>query len=1798
MGARPSTPRRSLVTVLALVGASFGALLVATPRASAITYVSGPLSADATWGTTETQYVLYDHVTVLPGVTLNIVQGTTVRMDPGVALFVEGRLIAQGFPGNEVAFRANNSMNLIPPQGIQFNASSTGSVDRALFLDRFERPVTAIDSSPWIGSNYVESAVYGFYLVRSNYWVWGNVIDRAVVGIFASQSNANIQFNLVNGTGTGIEVADGGAPTVLDNTITNTSGPLAIGIHVTSGADADLWRNAVYGVQGMRGGNGVALGQPGEDGGLAVGIVVDSAATATIRENAVGAVYGGRGGDGAPLLGGTGGRGGHGGPAGGIVAGGVGVLDADDNVVGTIVGGRGGQGGGGGGTATGGDGGNGGVAAGLEVLGASGPASYYTNTIDGIAGGAGGNGGDGTLPDGNGGKGGEAYGILTIAATDGDASANSVQNIMGGPGGNSTTGAGNAAGAAGGPATGIAVTLAAGASILHSNGVVTVAGGEGGRGGLGGDGGSATGISMIAAPDGNFNATSATSNWVQDVAGGGGGPGARQGGDAGSASGIATGLVTPFLGGNTVWNLLGGAGGDALDGTEGGRGGDASGVFAFVVSNGWSAADTVFDVTRGLPGTGPPVQPSYGSGHVVVGDPMYTASHTIENGTIFAIGDRDLWVSSYAEGVTINTAFDAGSIMVEPAGNLTVKNYLGVELYWPDGSTPVAGANMLVEEDGTPVYDFPSATGQDYWLLVTDRVYPESVVAQDVQNDVTVTYLAYNFLNSPRTVDMAASNTQTFVMIDEEAPVSTASALPMYTLVSAFPVYYNASDGSGTGLQDITLYYRKDGAGWTPFATQPAAPSGWFDFVTVGDGTYEFATIATDWASNVEPGPNANETWTVVDTVRPDSSVAALPAWTTIASFSVSWGPEPGVTDIATYTVQYDGGAGWTDWLGGTILTTAVFTSFGDGLYQFRSVATDAAGNVELVTGNDTWTYVDTQLPVSAVAPLPPFTATLTFTVSWGPEPGTMDVVSYRIEANDDGGGWSPWIASTPSTSASFTGLEGHTYEFRSIATDVAGNVEPTPVGNDTWTHVDTILPGSRVDALAPWQTSLAFPVTWGPDPGITDIARYTVQYNRGFGWTNWLVDTTQTGATFTATTNALYQFRSIATDTSGNVEVVAGNDTWTYVDTVKPWTFVEELAPWQTTLTFPVSWAPEADDVASYRIQVRDDGAPWADWIPFTTARSADFTGLDDHTYEFRSIGTDYAGNVQVPNPGNDTWTRIDATPPDSAVLSLPTWETTLTFGLSWGPVAPTADIVTYTLESSDAGGPWTPVPGYVDTTLTSGSFTGLDGRSYGFRTIARDRAGNAEVAPSGNDTWTTVDGSPPATVSSLAGTMGSAQWYVTAVTVSLSATDATSGVASIMVRVDNGSWQAYGATVVVTGDGNHVVAFHATDAAGVTETAKVVGFRIDTTPPATAADLTGTLGDNGWHISSVAVSLTSTDPASGVASVAYRLDGGAWSTYATPLSVTADGDHAVEFYGTDAAGLAETAKTVAFRIDATDPLVVTTAPRGAGTNTTPVITVTFSEGMNRASVEGAFTISPDINGAFAWSADNRTVTFVADRELQAGTTYFVAIGTSAKDGAGNILPQTVTFSFETASPVPTVTGSGDWLWIIAVIAAALGGVAFVALRRLGARAKPAVPAAAEKEGQATIDDVFLLYRDGILIKHETRRLKPDIDTDILSGMLTAVQSFVKDSFRSEDGELDEMTFGEMHILIGRGKWVILAAMVQGDGTVAMRAQIERCIAEMEAQRPQELESWDGNMTIAKVLSPFIKKLIRGEYA
>ncbi|MDI6708583.1 MAG: CARDB domain-containing protein [Candidatus Thermoplasmatota archaeon] len=128
-----------------------------------------------------------------------------------------------------------------------------------------------------------------------------------------------------------------------------------------------------------------------------------------------------------------------------------------------------------------------------------------------------------------------------------------------------------------------------------------------------------------------------------------------------------------------------------------------------------------------------------------------------------------------------------------------------------------------------------------------------------------------------------------------------------------------------------------------------------------------------------------------------------------------------------------------------------------------------------------------------------------------------------------------------------------------------------------------------------------------------------------------------------------------------------------------------------------------------------------------------------------------------------------------------------------------------------------------------------------------------------------------------------------------------------------------------------------------------------------------------------------------------------------------------------------------------------------------------------------------------------------------------------------------------------------------------------------------------------AKIDEIFLLYEDGRLIKHFTRRLRPYRDEDILAGMLTAVSGFVKDVFKGEPGMLEEMKFGELKFIIGGGKYIIIAAVLVGKrGVELVKREITKVIAEIERKYEQVLVDWDGDLAKVIPVSKEVEKLLR----
>jgi len=162
-------------------------------------------------------------------------------------------------------------------------------------------------------------------------------------------------------------------------------------------------------------------------------------------------------------------------------------------------------------------------------------------------------------------------------------------------------------------------------------------------------------------------------------------------------------------------------------------------------------------------------------------------------------------------------------------------------------------------------------------------------------------------------------------------------------------------------------------------------------------------------------------------------------------------------------------------------------------------------------------------------------------------------------------------------------------------------------------------------------------------------------------------------------------------------------------------------------------------------------------------------------------------------------------------------------------------------------------------------------------------------------------VDNTPPVTSIELTGTLGENGWYVSTVTVNLTAVDINgSGVGAIYYKIDDGNWTEYTGAFDITADGIHTLYYYAVDNLGNTETEKSETIKIDKTLPTLSYNITGTLGENGWYVSTVTVELSAFDD--NLAEFKYKVNG-AWQDYTGPFNLS-DGIYTISFYARDDAG------------------------------------------------------------------------------------------------------------------------------------------------------------------------------------------------------------------------------------------------------------------------------------------------------
>ncbi len=126
---------------------------------------------------------------------------------------------------------------------------------------------------------------------------------------------------------------------------------------------------------------------------------------------------------------------------------------------------------------------------------------------------------------------------------------------------------------------------------------------------------------------------------------------------------------------------------------------------------------------------------------------------------------------------------------------------------------------------------------------------------------------------------------------------------------------------------------------------------------------------------------------------------------------------------------------------------------------------------------------------------------------------------------------------------------------------------------------------------------------------------------------------------------------------------------------------------------------------------------------------------------------------------------------------------------------------------------------------------------------------------------------------------------WINTAVNLTASASDATSGVASFESSLDNTNWTPYTAPLNFT-DGIYTAYLLAKDNAG-NEYRLQQEIKVDSQSPMVSHQVNGTVGENAWYISDIQVAIMQIDPApsSGIQSFQTSLDGANWTDYTAPL-------------------------------------------------------------------------------------------------------------------------------------------------------------------------------------------------------------------------------------------------------------------------------------------------------------------------
>jgi hypothetical protein len=362
------------------------------------------------------------------------------------------------------------------------------------------------------------------------------------------------------------------------------------------------------------------------------------------------------------------------------------------------------------------------------------------------------------------------------------------------------------------------------------------------------------------------------------------------------------------------------------------------------------------------------------------------------------------------------------------------------------------------------------------------------------------------------------------------------------------------------------------------------------------------------------------------------------------------------ISGVASVTIQYyaPGGSGWVTLC--TATTSPYSCSWNtkagaDGSWSLRAIATDNAGYS--TTSDIASTTVANNLLVQLADPGDIVRGTLSLATTLYNTGGVTYTVSVQY-APTGTTSWknicsnlaAPYTCSWNTAGSAYT--QGATYDLRAVAT--SGGTTTTS-GTVVGVLVDNVAPTTTMqDPGSPLRGTISLAAT--ATDAESGVAQAQIQYQRS-GTTTWTTACTLTLDPYscrfdtTQLVDAIYSFRSVATDAAGNTTTSAAVGNRTVDNTVSSVSMEDPGAYLSGTVTLTAT-ASSTAGVTSVRIDRAPSGT--TTWTAVCTATTAPYTcswnttTVADGLYDFRAVLVDGKGLTTISS--TVTGRRVDNTP------------------------------------------------------------------------------------------------------------------------------------------------------------------------------------------------------------------------------------------------------------------------------------------------------------------------------------------------------------------------------------------------------------------------------------------------------------------------------------------------------------------------------------------------------------------------